>query len=235
MNVVCILIGIAFLIFVLIGWGQGLFQLILSVAALIVSMLIATYVAPYISGTLQEKTMIDDNIATYIAKELQYSDSGKEATRGVQVAVINELPLPETLKSTILDNNNSEMYDALAVCGVYDYISKSIAVVIINAAVFLILMLLCRVVFFVIARDSKKTLAKLPIVRSIDKIGGGILGAMRGLLWIWIFFLFLSITSTFAWSQDVIGQIDQSVILHFLYDHNVLVDILGDLTKVLFL
>lgn len=234
MNTVCILIGILFFICVLIGWAQGLFRVIVSVAGLVASLVIATYVAPHVSGYLEEKTQIDEQIAKHIVEELEFSDLGQEATRGIQVAVIQELPLPETLKNNILDNNNSEMYQALDVSGVYEYISKSIAVVILNAAVFLLFTFMCRVFFFFLGK-SLGSLAKLPIVRSIDKVGGGLLGAMRGLILIWIFFLILSITSTFSWSQEVIVQIQQSAPLKLLYDNNVLLDIVGDLTKVLFL
>ena len=61
------------------------------------------------------------------------------------------------------------------------------------------------------------------------------LGAIKGLILIWIFFLVLSVTSAMDWSQILIGQINQSAILKMLYDNNVLVGIVGDLTKVLFL
>lgn len=234
MNVVCIVIGIFFLICVLIGWVQGLFKVIVSVAGLIISIVVATYVAPHVSGYMEENTQLDEKMAAYISEEMQFSDMGQEATRGIQVAVINELPLPETLKSNILDNNNSEMYNALNVNSIYDYIAKSIAVVILNTVVFLLLIFICRVFFFFLGK-SIGTLTKLPILHSIDKIGGGLLGVMKGLIWIWIFFLVLSITSTFVWSQQIIAQIDQSVLLKLLYDNNVLLDIVGDLTKVLFL
>lgn len=234
MNVACIVIGIFFLICVLIGWVQGLFKVIVSVAGLIVSIIVATYVAPHVSGYLEEHTQLDEKIAAYISEELQFSDVGQEATKGIQVAVINELPLPETLKSNILDNNNSEMYNALNVSSIYDYIAKSIAVVILNTVVFLLLIFICRVFFFFLGK-SISALTKLPILHSIDKIGGGLLGVMKGLIWIWIFFLILSITSTFVWSQQIIAQIDQSTLLKLLYDNNVLLDIVGDLTKVLFL
>lgn len=234
MNVVCIIIAVFFLICVLIGWGQGLFKVILSVAGLIASIFVAAYVAPHLSGYLEEHTKLDEKMADYISGELQFSEKGQEATRGIQVAVINELPLPETLKSNILNNNNSEMYQALNVNSVYDYIAKTISVVILNAAVFLTLTLCCRIFFFFLGK-SMGALTKLPIVRSIDKIGGGLLGAMQGLIFIWIFFLVLSITSTFAWSQEIINQISQTGLLKLLYDNNVLLDIVGDLTKVLFL
>lgn len=234
MNTICIVIGILFFICVLIGWAQGLLRVVVSLAGLVASLVIATYVAPHVSGYLEEKTQMDDRLAAYIAEEMEFSELGQEATRGIQVAVIQELPLPETLKNNILDNNNSEMYQALEVSGVYDYIAKSIAVVILNAAVFLLFTFICRVFFFFLGK-TMGSLAKLPIVRSIDKIGGGLLGVMRGLILIWIFFMLLSITSTFSWSQEMIAQIQQSIPLKLLYDNNVLLDIVGDLTNVLFL
>ena len=136
MNICNIIIGIVFLGFILVGWFQGMFRVVVSAAGLIASIFVSIYISPYVSGYLQENTKIDDKIAGYIAQELQYSDTGQEVTRGMQIAAINSLPLPETLKATILDNNNSEVYDVLAVSGVYDYIAMSIAVVILNAAVF---------------------------------------------------------------------------------------------------
>ena len=234
MNVTCIVIGIVFLVFVLIGWIQGMFRVVVSVAGLVASIFIALYGSPYVSGYLQENTKLDDKIANYIIQELQYSETGQEVTKGIQVAAINSLPLPETLKATVLNNNNSEMYEALDVSGVYDYIAMSIAVVILNATVFLAFVLICRVLFWLIGKNFDK-LAKLPILRSIDKIGGGVLGGIRGLIWIWIFFLFLSITSTFEWSSYLIEQVNKSFLLRLLYDHNIFVELIGDLTRVLFM
>lgn len=144
MNAVCIIIGILFLICVLVGWGQGLFKVVVSVAGLVASIIIAVYVAPHLSGYLEKNTKVDDNIAGYITKELQFPNSDKKESKGTQIEVISKLPLPEGMKDNLLNNNNSEMYKALDVSGVYDYIAKSIAVVILNAGVFLFLILACR-------------------------------------------------------------------------------------------
>lgn len=233
MNSVSIIIAVAFFLCVLVGWAKGLFKSILSVAGLVASIVVAVYVAPHVSGYLEKETQTDEKIATYISEKLEYSELGEDLSRSVQVSVINELPLPEGLKSDILDNNNSETYDLLEVSGVYDYIAKSVAVVILNAAVFLVLMLICRLLFFVISKKLGD-LTKLPIVRSIDKIGGGCLGVIKGLIYIWLFFLLLSISSTLEWSRLVILQINDSPILKLLYDNNILLDIVGDLTKVIF-
>lgn len=230
----CIVIGLIFIICLVAGWIQGLFKLVVSVAGLIVSLIVAIYVSPHVSGYMEENTRIDDEVATYISKELKFSDNGEETSKGIQVEIISELPLPQVLKSNILDNNNSEMYEALDASGVYEYISKSIAVVILNAMVFLVLVIICRVFFFSLGKAMGE-IAKLPIIRSVDKIGGGILGAMKGLIIIWIVFLVLSITSTFSYSQEIIQSINQNELLKLLYDNNLLLDIVADLTKVLFL
>lgn len=234
MSTVCIIIGVLFFICVLIGWIQGLFRVIVSVAGLVASIFAAAYVAPHVSGYLEEHTQIDDRLTVYISEELKFSDSDEDTSKGVQVAVINELPLPEGMKENILDNNNSEMYEALDVVGVYDYIAKSVAVVILNAMVFLLLVFICRIFFFFLGK-TVDGFSKLPIVRWIDKIGGGLLGAFRGLLLIWIFFLILSITSTSEWSHKLIVEITQFEPLKLLYDNNLLLDIVDDLTRVLFL
>lgn len=233
MNTVSIIIGIVFFICVLVGWGQGLFKVIVSVAGLVLSLVVGIYVSPRVSGYLEKNTLIDEHIAEYIANKLEFSDSGEEASKGMQVSAIKALPLPEGMKTNILDNNNSEMYKALEVSGVYDYIAKSIAVVILNAGVFLFLVLACRLfIYFFIKGLGEFT--KLPIVRWIDKIGGGFLGGMKGIILIWIFFLIVSLSSTAVWSQQIISQISESVFLKLLYDNNLLLDIVGDLTRILF-
>ena len=233
MNAICIIIGMFFLVCVIVGWARGFFRVLISVAGTIASIIVAVYVAPYVSGYLQENTDMDEKLAIYIAQKLEFSNLGEETSKGVQVAIIDELPLPNTLKNNILNNNNLETYDILKATGVYDYITKSIAMVILNGAVFIVLVLMCHVIFFFLGRLAKG-LDSIPIVRSINRIGGASLGAIQGLVVIWVFFLILSITSTLAWSQNLVDQINDVWILKLLYDNNILLDIVGDLTKVLF-
>ncbi len=233
MNTVCIVIGIFSLICVIIGWARGFFRVLISVAGTIASILVATYVAPYVSGYIQDNTDIVDKLAVYIAEEMEFTDFGEETSKGVQVTIIDSLPLPDVMKGNILNNNNLETYDVLKATGVYDYISKSIAVVIINGVAFLVLVIACRILFMLLGLFTKG-LTSIPIVKSIDKLGGASLGAVKCLISIWVFFLILSITSTMAWSQNLIAQISESQVLKLLYDNNILLDIVGDLTKVLF-
>lgn len=233
MNVVSgIILGI-FAICILADTIRGLFRSILSVASLVVSVALAIYVSPYVSGMIQERTTYDEKLAEVIANEMKFSQNDKVESRSEQVAAVNGLALPEHIKTSIVDNNNSEIYDLLDVSGVYDYVAKSVAIVIINAAVFLLLALMCKITFFILIHNTN-SFTKLPIVRSIDKIGGGVLGALKALIYTWGFLVVVSITSTTEWSQQILAQIDATPILKLLYENNILLDIVGDFTKVLF-
>lgn len=233
MNAVCIVIGLVFLINVILGWARGFFRVLISVVAAIAGILLGLYSAPYISSYLKENTDTDDKLAVYIEQKLEFSDKTEDKSKGVQVEIIEELPLPNVMKANILNNNNTETYDVLKATGVYDYISKSVAVVILNGAVFLVLALMCIVVFKFMSLLIKG-ITSIPIIKSIDRIGGGVLGGLHGILMIWVFFLTLSITSTFSVSQIIIKQACESDILKLLYENNILLDIVGDLTKVIF-
>lgn len=233
MNAVCIVIGLVFLINVVLGWARGFFRVLISVATAIAGILLGLYFAPYISSYLKENTDTDDKLAVYIEQKLEFSDKSEDKSKGVQVEIIEELPLPDVMKANILNNNNTETYDVLKATGVYDYISKSVAVVILNGAVFLVLALMCIVVFKFMSLLIKG-ITSIPIIKSIDRIGGGVLGGLHGILMIWVFFLTLSITSTFSVSQIIIKQACESDILKLLYENNILLDIVGDLTKVIF-
>ena len=234
MNTVSIVIGVVFLICVIIGWARGFFRVLISVAGLIASIVIATYVSPNLSSYIQKNTEWDDKLADSIAEKLEFSEMGEETSRGIQVALIDQLPLPDTMKDNIMDNNNLETYDILKATGVYDYIAKSVSVVVINGMVFISLIIVCRLIFMILSHMTKG-IDNIPIIGEIDKIGGAILGGIKGLIFIWIFFLILSLTSTMEWSRNLTEAACQSGILKLLYNNNILLDIVGDLTKVLFM
>lgn len=226
--------GIGFALCVLVGWIRGLFKVVISMAGLIASLLAAAYIAPHVSGYLQEHTQIDEKIALQVSEKLHFSDMSKETSKGIQVEVIQKLPLSDQIKEGILNNNNSDMYKVLDVSGVYAYIAKSIAVIILNTGVFLCLALLCKIIFFLIGKAGGG-FVKLPVVKWMDHLGGGILGGLKGIVLIWILLLLLSVTSTSEWSRKCIQQVEQNAVLNFLYENNLLLDMVSDLNKVLFL
>ena len=233
MNTVCIVIGIVFFICVIMGWARGLFRVLISVAGLIVSIIVAAFVAPAISNYIHNNTKWDEQLSVVIAEKLELSDKEEETSKGVQISIIDELPLPDSMKNDIMDNNNLETYDILKATGVYDYIAKSVAVIIINGAVFLITISLCRLIFLFLGRLAKG-IDNIPIIGEIDKTGGALLGGIKGLILIWIFFLILSLTSTFEWSRNLTEDVCRIELLKLLFENNILLDIVEDLTKVLF-
>ncbi len=231
---VCMVLGVVLLVFVVVGYLRGLFQVLISIASLIASIIIAVYAAPHLSSWLQEHTEADEKLAVYISEQMSFSGKKEETSKGVQVEEINSLGISDQMKGVILNNNNSDMYKALGVTGVYGYISKSIAVMFINVTVFVLLAGFCRVFFFILKRKAGKLTEDLPVVKWMDRTAGALLGAAKGVLLTWIFFLILSVTGTYEWSRECTRQIKENPAVSFLYENNLLSDMVVDVGKVMF-
>lgn len=230
---VCIVIGVILFIFVLVGYLRGMFRVLISAASLIASIIIAVYAAPHLSAWIQENTQADEKIAAYISEQMSFSGKKEETSKGVQVEEINSLGISEQMKGIILNNNNSDMYKVLGVTGVYDYISKSIAVMFINVMVFVLLAGFCRVFFFIL-KHKAGNLTEFPVVKWMDRTAGALLGAAKGVLLVWIFFLILSVTGTYEWSRECTKQVRENAAVNYLYENNLLTDLVVDVTKVMF-
>lgn len=233
MSTVEIIIGIVLLVFIIVGWIQGFFKVALSMVAVIAGLIMSFYFTPQISSYLTKNTSLDESMTKGIFQYLNFSEENEQESRSNQITIIKELPFPKEIKKNILTNNNSEMYGAMNVNSIYEYIAKSLALIIINTFVFLSLLLISKIFFSTLGKSFEK-MVELPVVRWVDKLGGTLVGAMKGMISIWIFFLIISITSATKWSAYMIEEISESIPLKLLYDHNVLLDIVANLTRVLF-
>ena len=65
-------------------------------------------------------------------------------------------------------------------------------------------------------------IAKLPILSGLNQIAGAVLGAAEALVFIWIACLVFTALSGTALGRGVLAQVEASVWLSWLYDHNML-------------
>ena len=95
----------------------------------------------------------------------------------------------------------------------------------INVAMALILLAVLQI-FHKIGKlilDSCKLVTKLPVISSIDKVAGMVLGLAEVVIFIWIAFLFVGIVNPFGIQEVFMEQINQSTFLTLLYKVNGLI------------
>ena len=77
-------------------------------------------------------------------------------------------------------------------------------------------------------------LSRIPVVHGLNKAGGFVFGLLNGVVYLWIAFIIVTIFSTTSWGQYIFAQINDSVILSFIYNNNYLLVLLANMGKVLF-
>lgn len=218
--------GIYLLGMVLYGHYKGFIRLAVSMLALILSLTIVRASLPAVTGYLKENTglqqMISENMKKSIGLEQKAPLTDDESeTPSVQRTIIENLNLPQGVKTTLLENNNSEMYRSLGVSAFTDYIGSFMADIILNYAGFAILFAAVYLALKIVVRWLD-IISHLPILSGINKITGALLGGVEGLAFVWLACMVITVFSTTAWGLEIFRQIEASKWLTYLYTRNFL-------------
>ena len=216
------------------GGRKGFVRTAVSMVSLILVMVIAAWVNPYVGRFLRESTpvyqFVEKRCGTLFAdqlpgREAPDEEESIEPSRNQQIELIEEMALPQSIRDALLENNNSEIYSVLGVDKFQDYVAGYIAGCITNGIgyiiSFLIAILIIKVILYAV-----DILTGLPVINFVNAVGGMLLGIVQALLWIWIFFIVITVLCNTLPGQIVMEQIDSSEILKTLYDKNLLMNVI---------
>lgn len=225
-NWLSVVVGIYLLAMVLYGHHRGLIRLAVSMLALIVSLSAVHFLLPVATEFVKENTAVQETISenmkkwTGLVSNGGYSDENLKLP-AVQRSIIENSDLPQSIKDTLIENNNSEVYEMLGVQAFTEYIGKYLANKILNSIVFILLFLAIYILIRIIMKWLD-IIARLPILSGINKLAGAVLGGAEGLVFLWIAFLAITALSYTSWGTLMMRQIETSKWLSYLYGHNFL-------------
>lgn len=231
-----LLIGVIafFVIVTLNGWRKGLVRGVFLCSSTILALFISSQCYQVIGKGINEYTTWGNDIKTVIEKNLELG--GKEnqkLKRGEQTKKIEQLNLPEGIKKGLLENNNKDIYQALQATGFYDYIASYLAKMAINGISFLLTFIISGILIRLLLKVLD-FITEIPILKELNTIGGILLGAVEGLIGIWIFFLIVTIFGSTPFGETMYSYINDSVLLSYLYNNNILLLFLTNISKLLF-
>jgi len=205
------------------GLRRGFIRKAVSAVSLIVTLVLVTYLTPQITNFIQEKTSLHKNLQQKCS-EMFLNNEYNENVKTDQVLMIENMDLPENIKEMLLENNNTESYDVLEVSGFHDYVGAYLAKLIINALAYLLSFVIVWTAIraILIAMD---VVTKLPILHGINKLLGGGLGLVYGVVLVWIVFLLVTILCNGELGRQFFALISDNQFLLFLYNQNVIMKI----------
>ena len=195
---------------VLYGHYKGFIKLAVSAVALIITFATIHVAMPQVTDFLKNNTKIYSSFEQSMKDAMKLDENADSEEPSGQRSIIEGLELPKQLKDALLENNNNEVYKVL---GVANSILNIVGFLVLFVVVFAALNILTVWLDLV---------ARLPILSGINKIAGGLLGGIEGLIFLWIICLFITAFSGTAGGRALIQQIESSAFLSYIYNHNLL-------------
>lgn len=229
MNKLLIAIGIIFLICTIVGMVRGFIKIAVSLIVTILVIAFVTFLTPYMSTWIRKITPLESSIQEKCV-EMSGLDAGEmelpvfEIPREKQKEIIEKVDIPESFRKLLLENNNSESYRELGVTTFGEYIGSYLAKMIADAVAFLLILLIMSLISHSILYIFG-IIENLPIVGGMNKIAGGALGFMAGLIIVWVLFIVITLLYSTGIGKICFEYIQDSRLLTFLYENNILLNI----------
>lgn len=237
MNILLIIVA-AFL--VLNSWlsmKRGFVKTIFAMFSLIVALLLTALVSPVVSKGLQQNEKVVGYFADRVRGLLPFDEAASktdlEGKKARQAEFLQKLPLPGEIVESLTENNSMDYYIALGVNTFEDYLCHYLANVIINAlaftATFIVIYILLKVLCI-----SLDLVSKLPGLNQINHLLGLAAGFIYAMMIIWLGCILLTAFGGTGFGSNLMKMVSESSLLSFIYNHNLLLDEITDLTKILF-
>ena len=209
------------------GYSKGAIRIALTLAASIVGIILAVMFAQPFSDFLKDNTKIDDTIEKNMNSFIEeYINEGLDKNADELTGeMLSDLPLPDEINELLLKNNDKETVTQMGAANIADHLSKELSNMIINAISFIILYILISVALRIII-SAADVIAKLPLVKEVNKLAGVAVGVIEGLIIVWVFFIIVTGLTSTEFGQVVMEQIKNNAILSFIYDNNLLLKLL---------
>lgn len=220
MNWLLILVLAVIIINAWIGKRVGLIKIVFSLFSFIISLLITTWVNPEINSILKKNETFYNNVYDKVEEMLDLEDKDTSD----QDETIDKLPLPKSIKETLKRNKEKQEENIKA------YIITQVTGIVINAISYILTFATVFIALWVLS-IALKIISKLPIINQINKLTGFIVGGLQGLIMVWILFLLITVIGGTELGKSAFEQIEESAFLSYLYDKNLLLNIVMGVVK----
>lgn len=192
------------LLFVFLGYKRGLVKVAFKLCTFFIAIILAFMLYKPVAKIVIENTNIDETIETKITDKIL--PEGKTDT--------DEVDLSESLPTIILKNSENTVQS----------IAKSCSNTLIETASLVLIFIVAKIVLkFVTALAD--LIAKLPILKQFNKLGGTIYGIIEGLFIVFLGFAVISLVAPML-DASVLDAINSSTLGSICYNNNILLKII---------
>ncbi len=204
------------------GYLRGLVRVLFSLIAVFVTIVLATSITPYVAHFLQTQTPIYHTVKEKCVDYLQSAveDGIRQETQEQGESTVFGIKIPKELQEALMENSAGQD-SIVGYMGIYEKAGEFVAGQFVQRLAWVlsfavILALLSVAVHFL------DLLAKLPVLKNINRIGGLAVGLLEGLLVVWILFLAVFLCQGTEFGKEMMDTIQGNAVLRLINDNNIL-------------
>lgn len=217
MSWISILMILICIVAAVIGYRRGFTKTVVSMLSFWLIIALVSVLNPMITEFVDEHTDLGKKTKEYCSEMMaDHLENEEELGRNEQVGWIENLPLPEQIKEDLQENNNHVIYELLGATGFWDYIVSYLAQMLMRGVLLLISILVAWLIVKIVG-TCINGIAEMPVISFFNRIAGFGIGAIKGLIFIWVLLLALTIVSGTEISVHILNQIQRDPYAYKVY------------------
>ena len=202
---------------VFLGYRKGLIALAVKLFAVIIALIATLILYKPISTLIINNTNLDENIQNVIMEKTNNQEETNDTSSNKETANTNSKN--ETTQAT--ESQEGNIVEESLEEKILPEVARELSINIINIGVIIILYFVIKIALHFITAIAN-IVAKIPIIKQFNKIGGIIYGLLRGLLLIYVILLIISFAGEINPENKLHNQINQSLLTKEMYQNNIL-------------
>lgn len=214
------------------GKNRGFLRTVFTIFSTFLAIILTLWISPYATKWVQNNDKVMNYVNQGVYAIIMPDSTGNKTSD--EVEYIGNLSIPYLLKETLIENKTPDVYSALAVKSFKEYVSNFISLILINIGTFFLIYLLVKILLNFLS-TTLDLVSNLPVISGINRVSGLIAGAVNGIIVVWIGLIIITLFANNETGYNLLTLINESEILSSIYNNNVILILLTDISKVLFL
>lgn len=204
-----VILGII-LLCIIIGYVRGLTGALIKILSFVLSVVIAFILFIPISNLVINNTKLDENLEQSIREMILDNNESKEEK------------MPEAITDYI--GQKVEQATDSAKETIVDNTARDVSLTIVKAGTWIVLFIIARILL-ILLKYITALIAKLPVIKQCDKLGGIIYGLLEGLVIVYVLLAIISFASPMM-GESILDSINQSYVGSMMYNNNLILKII---------
>lgn len=208
-----IVVGII-LLSTFLGYKKGLIGVAFKIVSFVIAIVITLILYVPVSNLVINHTEFDETIETAIIEKLSISNIEEN----------KEIKKEETnMPAVIVDYINTDIKDTVVTTqnSLVESVARDLAINIVKIGVMIVLFIVVKIAL-IFAKAVIEGIAKLPILKQFNEIGGIAYGILRGVIVIYVILVVVSLLIPVLNNDGILKTINETMLCKMLYNNNII-------------